>query len=346
MRALARCAFRRAGVGAAAAAAAGCAAVTPNPMPRYARARPAIVEVEEDTAHREGADLVQPVRLRAADGLVVEMLVKRRAPVTPLGPADSVRAGGALPRGPLVLILGGHQRGRDAARLIPDTRGYVIAALSYPYQGGDRRLSPLALLRRAPEIKEAAFATPTAIQLALDWLLKQPYVDTTRVEGVGASLGGPFMTVAAAYDRRITRLWLVHAAGLHWQLLEHNTRTLIPFAPLREAADRAVYTYMAGMRFSPDVMVGRVAPRPVVMINGLEDERLPRAAILALYDSARAPKRLIWIPGKHVQGNRPEVVKALIATVLSTMQESAPNAVAPAAPPGPPAADRAHAGGR
>ena len=76
---------------------------------------------------------------------------------------------------------------------------------------------------------------------------------------------------------------------------------------------------------------------------GAPVEFLSRAAILALYDSARAPKRLIWIPGKHVQGNRPEVVRALITTVLATMQETAPNA---AAPPAPPPAGAAAAGGR
>jgi dienelactone hydrolase len=225
-----------------------------------------------------------------------------------------------------VLILGGHQRGRDAARLVPDARGYVVAAMSYPYRGPDRRLSPLALLRRAPEIREAAFATPTAIQLALDWLLAQPYVDTTRVEAVGASLGAPFMAVAAANDRRVTRLWLVHAAGLHWELLEHNTRPLIRRRPVRATANRAVYTYMAGRRFSPDVWVGRVAPRPVVMINALDDERLPRRAVLALHDSARAPKRVVWLPGKHVQGNRPDVVRALVATVLAEMGDSTASA--------------------
>jgi dienelactone hydrolase len=242
-------------------------------------------------------------------------------------PAPAARPDGAPePRRPVVLILGGHQRGRDAAKLVPDTRGHVVAAMSYPYRGPDRRLSPLALLRRAPEIRRAAFATPTAVQLALDWLLAQPYADTTRVEAVGASLGAPFMAVAAANDRRVTRLWLVHAAGLHWELLKHNTRTLIPVRPLREAADRAVYTYMAGRRFSPDVWVGRVAPRPVVMINALDDERLPRRAVQALYDSARAPKRLIWLPGKHVQGNRPEVVRALVATILAVMADSAATA--------------------
>lgn len=307
-------------LGAALAAAAGCARLTPNPMPRYARPRPALTVTREAAPVREGGDLVETVELVAADGTPVDLMVKRPAPA---GPLPNGLPGAPEARRPVVLILGGHQRGRDAARLVPDTRGYVVAAMSYPYRGPDRRLSPLALLRRAPEIRRAAFATPTAIQLALDWLLAQPYADTTRVEAVGASLGAPFMAVTAANDRRITRLWLVHAAGLHWEQLTHNTRTLIPFAPLRLTADQAVYTYMAGRRFSPDVWVGRVAPRPVVMINALDDERLPRRAIQALHDSARAPKRVIWLPGKHVQGNRPEVVRALVATVLAVMGDSA-----------------------
>lgn len=314
----------RAAAGAAclttALAAGGCARLAPDPMPRYARPRPAIVAVREAPAVREGADLVAAVELRAADGTVVDLLVKRPAPTDPAEPE---------PRRPLVLILGGHQRGRDAARLVPDARGYAIAAMSYPYHGQDRRLSPLALLRRAPEVRRAAFATPTGIGVALDWLLAQPWVDTARVEGVGASLGAPFMTVAAAHDRRITRLWLVHGAGLHYRLLSHNTRPLIRSKPVRAVAKQAIYTYMAGRRFSPDVWVGRVAPRPVVMVNAADDERLPREAVLALYDSARAPKRLIWLPGKHVQGDRPEVVRALVATLLAAMAE--PAGPAPAA---------------
>jgi len=115
----------------------------------------------------------------------------------------------------------------------------------------------------------------------------------------------------------------VHGAGLHYRLLSHNTRPLIRSKPVRAVAKQAIYTYMAGRRFSPDVWVGRVAPRPVVMVNAADDERLPREAVLALYDSARAPKRLIWLPGKHVQGDRPEVVRALVATLLAAMAEPA-----------------------
>jgi fermentation-respiration switch protein FrsA (DUF1100 family) len=52
------------------------------------------------------------------------------------------------------------------------------------------------------------------------------------------------------------------------------------------------------------------------MINGRDDERLPRRAILSLYDSARSPKELIWLPGPHVEPERREVVERLIDRVL------------------------------
>jgi hypothetical protein len=52
------------------------------------------------------------------------------------------------------------------------------------------------------------------------------------------------------------------------------------------------------------------------MINATEDERLPREAIMTLFDSARDPKELIWLPGLHVQSNRTEILQGLVRTVL------------------------------
>jgi hypothetical protein len=88
----------------------GCATLAPNPTPRYARPHAPATEVRVDSLGVEGPDLVQTARLRTADGTVVDLLVKR-----PLPPVD-----GPAPRLPLVLILGGHQAGREAARLIPE----------------------------------------------------------------------------------------------------------------------------------------------------------------------------------------------------------------------------------
>lgn len=285
---------------------AGCApSVFRDPAPRLVARRAPIASVVIGRADTVDGHLVEPVRVRATDGLTVEMLVKR-----PLAPPGA--------RAPLVLLLGGHHAGRAAARYIPDTRGRAVAALSYPY-AGPLKLSPFEALGAAPSIRQALLDTPPAIRLALDWLLAEPWVDTTRVEGVGASLGVPFMTVAAATDPRITRLWAVHGAGNLHQLLAHNMKPLVRFRPVRALAVEAAHLIGAGRWLTPERWIARVSPRPFVMINATEDERMPRDAILALYEAAREPKTLVWMPGKHVQRSRPEVTRALVEAVLARM---------------------------
>jgi hypothetical protein len=295
--------------------AAGCApSLYRDPTGRFPTRHSRLVEATVGAPDTVAGHLVEPVHLRAASGLAVDLLVKRPLP----RPGD--------PPAPVVVLLGGHHVGREAAAYLPETRGRAVVALSYPY-AGKHRLSPLGALRATPAIRRGLLDTPPAIQLALDWALAQPWADPSGAEGVGASLGVPFMTVAAAIDPRIRRLWSVHGAGDLRRLLAHNTRRLggaTRLKPVRSLVFRAAYRYGAAEWLTPERGVARVAPRPVVMINATEDERLPREAVLALYDSARAPKELVWLPGRHVQRSRPEVVRALVDTVLARMDAGAP----------------------
>jgi dienelactone hydrolase len=275
-----------------------------DPVPGFAARRGEVASVTRDEATVEEGHRIEAVTVRSTSGVTVPMLVKR-----PL--ADSAA--------PLVLILGGHATGRDAARLIPDTRGRVVVALSYPYTG-PHRMKGLEILKWAPDIRQALHDTPPAIQLALDWLLQQPWVNAREVHGVGASLGTPFMTVAAALDPRITHVWSVHGAGRTRDLLAHNAQESMPalFAPL---AGTLADVIVGGPYLTPEKWVQRVAPRPYTMLNATEDERLPRPAIEALYAAASEPKAIVWFPGKHVQPNRPEIVRALVTTVLTRMEK-------------------------
>jgi len=305
--------------------AAACAPLARDPTPRYlAPVRPPLVRVVTEEAVVVGGHVEEVVRLRDAAGLETTLLVKRPAPTAAV----------PQPRGPLVLLLGGHHAGRDAARIIPDTHGHVVAALSYPYRGTHRPQGASGVLRIAPAVRRASIETPLAVRLAIDWLVVQPWVDAAQVEAVGASLGVPFMSVAAATDHRITRLWAVHGAGRSRDLLAHNARPFVPSRPLQALAARAADALVAGPRLTAERWIGQVAPRPVVMINAEEDERLPRDAVLALWDAAHEPRTLVWMPGPHVQRNRPEVVQALLATVLERM-------AAPPVPRATPAAERA-----
>lgn len=277
-----------------------------DPVPAFAERRGAVQSVVRDSATVEDGHLVQAVTVHSTSGVSVPLLIKR--------PVDSTPS-------PLVLILGGHATGRDAARLIPDTRGRVVVALSYPY-AGPHRMKGLEVLKWAPDIRQALHDTPPAIQLALDWLLQQPWVNAREVHGVGASLGTPFMTVAAALDTRITHVWSVHGAGQSRALLAHNAKESMPavFAPLAGAMADVI---VGGPYLTPERWVSRIAPRPFTMINATEDERLPRASIEALYAAANEPRTIVWMPGKHVQRGRPDIVRALVTTVLERMDRFA-----------------------
>jgi fermentation-respiration switch protein FrsA (DUF1100 family) len=255
------------------------------------------LEVAEDTGHRESV-----LRLTNDKGLVVTLAVRR-----PIESSSSKRAA--------FLILGGAERGRGAAKLLADTRGTIVAAIDYPYDG-DLKAKGLAVLAQVPAIRRAFYATPPAVTLVLDYLSADPEVDRSRMELLGASFGAPFATIAAARDPRVTRLWIAHGGGRPYLMIETGLRRDVPNALLRVPLARLGTLLVSGPRFAPEHWVGRVAPRPVVMLNATEDERIPRESVQALWEAAQDPREQIWIDGPHMLGSRPQILQAIVDSVM------------------------------
>src|SRR5712691_4344214 len=130
-----------------------------DPTPHFLARRSRLVSWSEGPAETVAGHLLQPVRLVAAGGLAVDLMVKR--PATDAAGASALPSGGAAEVGavgptrtgtagtarrPLIVLLGGQRTGREAARLVADTRGTVVAALSYPYRGDPRLRGPAVLL--------------------------------------------------------------------------------------------------------------------------------------------------------------------------------------------------------
>jgi dienelactone hydrolase len=276
--------------------------------PRFAARRSQLASAVVDTGSTAG-DVVETVRLRASSGLVVDLSVRNPSAALPAGSSDGRR--------PLVVILGGHNTGRNAVHLVGDTRGVLVAALSYPFDG-NHRAKGLAVVRQVPKIRRAVFDTPPAIMLALDYLLARPDVDPRRVELVGVSFGAPFVTIAAALDPRVSRVWSVHGTGGVYTPLEHNLRRQFG-GRLASVPVAAVATIaLSGSQLAPERWAPAIAPRPFMMINAQDDTRLPRRAIDRLYDSARDPKEMIWTTGGHVRSEA-DVVRPLVELILGRM---------------------------
>jgi dienelactone hydrolase len=276
-----------------------------DPLPRFLARRSSLVSVTESAPALDRGYELRQVRLTASSGLAVELTTRRAV-------ADGA---GRLP---LVVILGGHHTGRDAVRLLGDTRGTLVAAVSYPFTG-DPRPDAATFLWEIPAIRAAFLDTPPALMLALDYLLRRPDVDSARVEAVGVSLGAPFVCIAGALDTRFTRVWVLHGSGGSFAPLEMNMRRTIRFAPLRIVAAGLANVIIAGPRLAPDRWVSRISPRPFVMVSAEGDERLPRAAVEALYRSAREPKALLWMPGRHVHADS-ATIRQLAEMVLARVR--------------------------
>lgn len=281
-----------------------CAWLLRDPTPYFVKRRSHLVRADTMARRADSLSGDLELRLHAANGFAVDIAVRR--PLAASAPRSRR----------IFVILGGQQAGKQAALLFPDTRGTVVAAIEYPYHGTP---SPkgAAVVGQVQAIRRAILDTPPALMLALDYLLSLSDVDTTRVELIGASFGAPFAAIVAALDKRVTRLWLLHAGADPYQLLRHNMRKYIGVAPVRAAAAGVANVLIAGPRLDPARWVARVSPRPVIMINALDDERIPRSLVARLYASAREPKAQHWLPGLHVQRNRRDVLGALVDTVLS-----------------------------
>jgi dienelactone hydrolase len=286
-------------------AAAGAAYLLRDPLPHFLARRSTLATVAEGDPIIERGYVLTPVRVTATSGLAVELAVRRAI-------------GDSAQRSPLAVVLGGHYTGRKAAERLGDTPGVVVATLSYPYTG-DPRPDALTFLRDVPKIRGAFLDTPPAIMLALDYLMQRPDVDTTRVEAIGVSLGAPFMSIAGALDPRFGRVWVLHGSGGSYTPLEANMKRTIPFAPIRAVAAGVAAIIISGPRLDPVRWVPRIAPRPFVMVNATDDERLPRAAVDALYRSAREPKELVWMSGRHIHSDR-ETIQRLVAIVMSRVR--------------------------
>ena len=273
-----------------------------DPRPRFETRRSSLASVVESAPVIDGPSSFQDVTLTATSGLQVRLNVRRQV-------ADSGRI---LPG---VVILGGHVTGATAAKLVGEAPGIAVAAVSYPFSGNPKP-GTATFLREIPKIRGAFLDTPPALMLVMDYLYRRSDVDTTRIEAVGVSLGAPFVTIAGALDARFTRVWALHGSGGSYAPLEASMRRTIGFGPLRALAATVANVLISGPRLAPEKWAGQIAPRPFVMVNATDDERLPRESVEALYAGAAEPKELIWMSGRHIHADA-ETIQRLVQIVMA-----------------------------
>jgi uncharacterized protein len=168
----------------------------------------------------------------------------------------------------------------------------------------------------------------TDVTAAVDYLQsgEHPSVDEDRIAVIGHSLGGWAAVVAAARDRRLRAVatcggvadlggvqrsgTLVSAADIHQEITRFVAAAPEEF--LRQAAEVAAEP-------QPLDLARIIAPRPLLIVHGSDDEWIPVEQARTLFERAGQPRRYVEIPGaNHSFSWHRADLRQLIADWLAT----------------------------
>jgi hypothetical protein len=230
-----------------------------------------------------------------------------------------------LPERPLLIMLSGQETGRKAVELLPDPGGVAVAALSYPF-GTIPHRDMVSLMLSLRGIQRGILDTPPAVMLATDYLVNRADLNPGRVELAGISFGAYIAAVPAALDPRIQRLWLIHGSGDPQRVIEAAIHKRVGNENIRQGMAWLLATSVSAHHLSPEYWVGRIAPRPLIVVNAADDNTVPSEAVDALLAALQPPFEVLWSPGDHVHPKRPDTITYI--TELLFERISVPGAVA------------------
>jgi len=242
------------------------------------------LEAHEGPVAEAGPNLRQHVTFRSVNGETVPgLLLKPKGVEQP--PCVFVLHGAGLSKDSFVPLF--------ATFLCP--RGYAVFGIDAALHGerpGAGRKTPAS---EVGAIVRAAHQTIVDCRRAFDYLQTRSDLDTGRVAYLGASMGAIFGAVVCGVDERFKCPILVVGGGdlpTLFSAVAHSRGESVPEPPGGLAA------LEAGL--DPVNFVGHIAPRPVLMINGTQDEVIPRPCAEALHQAAQEPKEAVWLEANHL----------------------------------------------
>ncbi len=170
-------------------------------------------------------------------------------------------------------------------------------------RGGDEQA--LEAVKTAEGVRAMLLDTVADLRVGLDWLERRPECKS-NIAVLGTSYGGTVATHLAAQDKRIKAAVVTSVGATYKQS--------ILMQPLAAKAVPDLPTYVVGANDDPAVLdqavkvlspydlerwIGKIAPRPVMLINGRFDPIVTPGDALQLAAAARSPKTVLYFNGGH-----------------------------------------------
>jgi len=287
---------------------------------------PCVVRADRDPTSVLKPYVSAPVRLERRPAPALGARVQRWAIISSRG--DTVfglwrPATAKVVRPWTAVLLGGFHTGDRAALLVPDDTLFNTLAVNWPWRG-KRKLTKAEFAMQLPAIQRAVHRTPAVLALGVEAAAQSRGVDPSRIVVVGASLGVPPALAALRLTSVPAAVVLVDGgadlemmirAGLereHW----------VSAAAALSAAGAMQWLWP----LEPTLNAPVAARLPVLLMNSVSDERVPRASVLKL--QASLPQATIrWRTGPHLRPNQKDVFARLtreVDTWLRALDTAAP----------------------
>jgi len=212
---------------------------------------------------------------------------------------------------PAIILLGGKATGKYAIDYVPELGDVIVVAVDYPYEPQES-YTITEFIGDVPAIRSALMAMVPSVMLLTDYLVQRPDVDSTRIVVLGYSFGAPFVPCILATDRRPAVAAMVFGGGEMYSLIEYNVRRY-------EGSVASKFVGLLGgfllWPLEPLRYADKISPVPLVMINGTDDEMIPRKNVEAVFEKAMEPKKLIWLRSGHVRPEKVGLTDLIVATL-------------------------------
>jgi dienelactone hydrolase len=219
-------------------------------------------------------------------------------------------------RFPAFILLGGKTTGKYAIDYALGVKDVIILAPDYPYTPRES-YTVWDVVSDLPDIRQAMFDMVPSVELAMDYLWTREDVDTARVVLLGYSFGAPYVPALVSRDRRYSAAAIVFGGGDLHSMIRHNVGRYE--GPLFSS----FIGFVSGVLLRPLEPlrhIQNVSPTPLVMINGERDEQVPRRNTEVLFAAAREPKRMIWLPSRHVNPRDTALTRTIIDTLAAELK--------------------------
>jgi dipeptidyl aminopeptidase/acylaminoacyl peptidase len=196
-----------------------------------------------------------------------------------------------------------HGRGAEHSQMLPDAEilnasGFSVFLFDFRFRGQSEGAAQTLGAKESWDV-----------QSAFDYLRTRADVDAARIGVQGISMGAVAAIVAAAERPEIRGVIAEIPFASINSIMNHSFRQEfdLPAFPLAHIT-KWIGEWRVGLdfdRLAPIEVIGRISPRPVLLIDDADDRLFPPDTVELLHQAAREPKALWQVPNcRHGNARR------------------------------------------